>query len=70
MRRWGQAVEVVNAATVAYGTVNEVAWLKHYGLPLQPEVVILGVFLGNDLRDNGVSLQESWSAIGSIRSSV
>lgn len=64
----GDNVEVVNAATAGYGTVNEVAWLKHYGLPLEPDFVVLGVFLGNDLRDNGRSLADSWAAIAPTRS--
>jgi lysophospholipase L1-like esterase len=46
------AFEVVNAGVPGYSTVQEVAWLEAYGLTLQPDLVVLLFFLGNDVADN------------------
>jgi hypothetical protein len=48
----GASYEVLNMGVGNYGTVNEVAFLKHYGLNYHPDVVILAMFLGNDIVNN------------------
>ena len=45
-------VEVVNAGVGGYGTDQELLYLKEDGLRLNPEVVIVAFFVGNDLTDN------------------
>ncbi len=42
-------IEVVNAGVGDYGTEQELLWLKRNGLELEPDLVILGVYL-NDSR--------------------
>lgn len=42
------AVEVWNAGTNGYTSCQELAWLKHYGLALDPDVVTVG-FVMNDV---------------------
>jgi lysophospholipase L1-like esterase len=56
-------VEVLNAGVRGYGTIHEAAWLRSYGARLAPKVVVLGVFLGNDLQDNATPMQDSVSML-------
>jgi len=49
----GPRVEVVNAGVPGYGTTQEVRYLSAYGLALEPDVVLVGFFIGNDVLDNG-----------------
>jgi len=44
--------EVLNAGTGGWGTVQEVMYLKEKGPYFQPDLVILGFFLGNDVYNN------------------
>ncbi len=44
-------LESVNAGVNGYGTDNEAAWLQSYGWALKPNVVLVGLFVGNDVRD-------------------
>lgn len=69
LRKQGVTVQVLNGAAPGYNTTNEVAFLRHIGLPLRPDVVVLGVSL-NDfgpaprLTGRGaLSLEESASPI-------
>jgi hypothetical protein len=54
----GRRVRVLNAGVRGYGTTNEAAWLQHYGQALRPRVIVVGVYLGNDLQDNLTALHE------------
>lgn len=47
----GRQVEGINAGVNGYGTDNEAAWLDTYGWALQPQFVLVGFFVGNDVRD-------------------
>ncbi|HMA34042.1 MAG TPA: GDSL-type esterase/lipase family protein [Chloroflexia bacterium] len=47
----GSSVESLNAGVFGYGTDNEAAWLRTYGWPLQPKIVLVGFFVGNDVKD-------------------
>lgn len=42
---------VLNGGVSGYGPVDELTWLEHYGLPLQPDLVLVAVCLGNDFKD-------------------
>jgi lysophospholipase L1-like esterase len=48
----GRNVEVINAGVAGYGTGQEMLLLDEEGLRYQPQVVVLLVFLGNDIGDN------------------
>jgi lysophospholipase L1-like esterase len=43
--------EVLNAGAPGFGVPDEVAWFERWGRPLQPDVVVLAVFVANDLQD-------------------
>jgi GDSL-like Lipase/Acylhydrolase family len=43
--------EVLNAGAPGFGVPDEVAWYERWGKPLQPDVVLIQVFLANDLQD-------------------
>lgn len=43
---------VFNAGVPGYGTRQAELWLREYGPQVKPNLVVLGVFLGNDLVDN------------------
>jgi len=45
----GRTIEVINAGTGDYGTPQEVVWLRTRGLKLEPDLVIVGLYL-NDSR--------------------
>jgi len=47
MRGRGLAVEVLNGGTPGYNTLSELAHLESAGLPLSPDLVILGVSLND-----------------------
>ncbi len=52
-------VDPVNAGVPGYGTDQALAWLQTYGWPLQPRVVILGFYVGNDVRDNLLGMDKT-----------
>jgi hypothetical protein len=45
-------VEVVNAGVPAWSLLQELRFLEHEGLGLQPDMVLLGFYVGNDLVDS------------------
>ena len=51
-RPGGKRVEVVNAGVAGYGTGQEMLLFEHEGRKYEPHVVVLVVFLGNDIGDN------------------
>jgi len=53
------AVEVINAAVPAYSTLQEYRYLERDGIALQPDVVLLGYYVGNDFQD-------SWELLDSL----
>ena len=52
--------EVVNLGVNAFGTAQELRALEVYGLAYDPDVVVLVVFLGNDLDDIRTLRRGSW----------
>jgi lysophospholipase L1-like esterase len=44
-------VQVLNAGAPGFGVPDEVAWFETYGVGLHPDVVVVAVFLANDLQD-------------------
>ena len=47
----GAPTEALNAGIPAFGVPDAVGWLSRHGVELEPDVVILAIFLGNDLVD-------------------
>jgi hypothetical protein len=43
--------QVLNAGAPGFGVPDEVAWFEQYGGALDPDVVVVAVFLANDLQD-------------------
>jgi lysophospholipase L1-like esterase len=48
LSRDGEKYEVVNGGVQRYSTYQEIDQLKQYGLPLNPKIVVLGVYI-NDM---------------------
>lgn len=48
--------DVVNAGVGGWGPGEEYLWLKNEGLKLQPDVVVLQLYLGNDISDSGCKI--------------
>ena len=53
----GRPLECLNAGHLQYNTVQELDWLRTFGVALQPEAVVL-TFVVNDLDDAYAQLQE------------
>jgi lysophospholipase L1-like esterase len=51
LSRGGIPAEGINAGMGAYGVPDEVAWFETYGMQLHPDLIVLGIFTGNDLQD-------------------
>lgn len=62
LREEGLAVEVANGGIPAIGVPQEVRWLERHGLATDPDLVLLTIFVGNDLRD-AVSDYDHWTVI-------
>ncbi|MBI1849372.1 MAG: hypothetical protein HYR85_03405 [Planctomycetes bacterium] len=48
----GQPIDVVDAGVNGYGTDQQAALLRRVGRALEPDVVALGFYVGNDFSDN------------------
>lgn len=51
LRSRGVRAEVLNAGAPGFGVPDAVAWFQRWGWPLEPDVLLLAVFVGNDLQD-------------------
>src|SRR3954469_11221946 len=51
LRSRGVRAEALNAGAPGYGVPDEAAWFERWGRPLAPDVVLVTVFIGNDLQD-------------------
>ncbi|MFY9824081.1 MAG: GDSL-type esterase/lipase family protein [Thermoanaerobaculia bacterium] len=49
--RRGVPAEGINAGMGGYGVPDEVRWFEQYGRETHPDVIVLGIFTGNDLQD-------------------
>ena len=47
-----QTYEVINAGVPGYNTQQALTYLRESGLALEPDLVVLGFYIGNDLADN------------------
>jgi hypothetical protein len=53
----GQPVEVLNFGVSGYGTAQELLMLRHYVWAYAPDIVVLVLFAGNDVRNNSRDLE-------------
>ncbi len=53
----GRRVEALNFGVDGYGTAQELVTLREKVWPYHPDIVVLAVFLGNDVRNNSVPLE-------------
>jgi lysophospholipase L1-like esterase len=51
LRSRGVRAEVLNAGAPGYGLPDEAAWFQRWGRPLASDLILVTVFLGNDLQD-------------------
>jgi hypothetical protein len=51
--------EVINMGVGGYGTTQELLLLKDRGLEFEPDLVILSLLTGNDIRNNSIFLDQS-----------
>lgn len=48
----GKNIEVINGSVSGWGTDDELTYLMRYGLKFQPDLVLVGMTLHNDVSDN------------------
>jgi lysophospholipase L1-like esterase len=48
----GEGLEVLNFSSLGYGTDQQLLSLRHHAAAYRPDVVVVAVFVGNDLSDN------------------
>ena len=53
----GRRVEALNFGVDGYGTTQELVTLRQQVWAYQPDIVVLAIFLGNDVRNNSVALE-------------
>ncbi len=51
LRSRGIRAEVLNAGAPGFGVPDQVAWFQRWGWTLEPDVIVLAVFMANDLQD-------------------
>ncbi len=56
-------IEVINAGHSGLGTTQEYLYYQHEGRHYRPDLVLLGVYLGNDLIDNHEPLDRAWLGV-------
>jgi hypothetical protein len=54
----GIQAQGLNAGIPAFGVPDAESWFRRHGVELQPDVVVLGIFLGNDLVDASPDREE------------
>jgi len=52
----GQQVEVINFGVSGFGTAEELLTLRHRVWPYHPDLVLLALYTGNDIRENSRAL--------------
>ena len=54
LRDMGIGVETINLGVGGYGTLQEYLAFREFGVAYRPELVLLGFYVGNDIRNNGL----------------
>ncbi len=59
-----QAYEVINAGVPGYNTQQALTYLRQSGFALEPDLIVLGFYIGNDIHDNfnvpAISVQDGF----------
>lgn len=55
-RRRGAPIELIPMGVMGYGQGQELLWLRERGVTLQPDLVVVVVFITNDISDNSYAL--------------
>lgn len=50
----GRPIQTINGGVDGYNTLQELAYYRYHGQFLEPDVVVLCFYVGNDFRDNAV----------------
>lgn len=53
----GRHIEVLNLGVNGYGTAQELMTLRHQAWQFSPDIVVLAVFTGNDIKNNSIALE-------------
>lgn len=56
-------IEVINAGVGGYSPWQYAQYLEHYGLEFEPDLVVVGFFVGNDVIVDRFSLEQTQSAV-------
>jgi len=66
LRSRGVRAEVLNAGVPGFGVPDEVAWFQRWGWTLEPDVIVLAVFVANDLQDAAPGEPKAVAVDGSL----
>lgn len=66
LRSRGKNAQVLNAGAPGFGVPDAVAWYQRWGRPLNPDAVILAVFVGNDFQDAAPSMPKAMAVDGAL----
>lgn len=66
LRSRGIAAQALNAGAPGFGVPDEVAWYQRWGRPLEPDAVVLAVFVGNDLQDAAPDIPKAVAVDGAL----
>jgi lysophospholipase L1-like esterase len=60
LRGAGSPIETLNGGMPAIGVPQAVRWIERHGLAAEPDLVLLAIFIGNDLRDANLDY-DNWA---------
>ncbi|HEY9421885.1 MAG TPA: GDSL-type esterase/lipase family protein, partial [Thermoanaerobaculia bacterium] len=66
LRSRGIGAQVLNAGAPGFGVPDAVAWYQRWGRPLNPDAIVLAVFVGNDLQDAAPSVPKAVAVDGAL----
>ena len=59
----GPDIEVVNAGTGAWDPFQYAQYFEHYGYRFEPDLIVIGFFVGNDTYQPSTRVEELYAAI-------
>lgn len=61
--KYGPHIEVVNAGTGGWEPIQYALYFEHYGYQFEPDLILIGFFVGNDTFDAQTSADQLYTAI-------